>query len=186
MKNAPNGWKVNSVKKIYSNEFIELYEDTLDLDGIKKVYTRGVRKDYSTIVPFISNEEILVIKSYRHIVDSVQIEIPAGYIDKGESPREAAIRELKEETGYSAKDVISIGHYTLDYSMFEQLGNLFVAYDLKKVDSQSLGIMEKIQVEKIDVKEIKELLFEGKILNAASIVALYRALDYNEQNNNNK
>jgi NUDIX domain len=48
-------------------------------------------------VPFISNEEILVIKSYRRLVDSIQIEIPSGYLDKGESPKEAAIRELKGE-----------------------------------------------------------------------------------------
>jgi ADP-ribose pyrophosphatase len=178
LKNAPNGWKVNSTKKVYSNDLIELYEDTLDLNGIEKVYTRGVRNDYSTIVPFISDEEILVIKSYRVLVDSILIEIPSGYIDKGESPKEAAIRELKEETGYSAKDVISIGDYTLDYSMFEQRGNLFVAYDLVKVGNQSLGIMEKINVESISIKKIKQFLLEGKILNAASIVALYRALDF--------
>ena len=183
LKNAPEGWKVNSVKKVYSNDFIELYEDILDLNGIEKVYTRGVRKDYSTVVPFISDEEILVIKSYRHLVDSILIEIPSGYIDKGESPKEAAIRELKEETGYSAKDVISIGDYTLDYSMFEQRGNLFVAYDLVKVGNQSLGIMEKIDVESISIKKIKRLLLEGKILNAASIVALYRALDFQEHSN---
>jgi len=179
LKNAPNDWKVNSVKKVYSNDLIELYEDSLDLNGIEKVYTRAVRKDYSTVVPFVSNE-ILVIKSYRYLVDSIQIEIPSGYIDEGESPKEAAIRELKEETGYSAKDVISIGHYTLDYSMFDQIGNLFVAYGLVKVGNQSLGIMEKIDVERISIKEIKRLLFEGKILNAASIVALYRALDFHE------
>ena len=183
LKNAPDGWKVNSVKKVYSNDFIELYEDILDLNGIEKVYTRGVRKDYSTVVPFISDEEILVIKSYRHLVDSILIEIPSGYIDKGESPKEAAIRELKEETGYSAKDVISIGDYTLDYSMFEQRGNLFVAYDLVKVGNQSLGIMEKIDVETISIKKIMRLLLEGKILNAASIVALYRALDFQEHSN---
>jgi hypothetical protein len=59
---------------VYSNDLIEL---KTSLDGIEKVYTRGVRKDYSTIVPFISNEEILVIKSYRHVVDSIQIEIPS-------------------------------------------------------------------------------------------------------------
>jgi ADP-ribose pyrophosphatase len=179
LKNAPNDWKVNSVKKVYSNDLIELYEDILDLNGIEKVYTRAVRKDYSTVVPFVSNE-ILVIKSYRYLVDSIQIEIPSGYIDEGESPKEAAIRELKEETGYSAKDVISIGHYTLDYSMFDQRGNLFVAYGLVKVGNQSLGIMEKIDVERMSIKEIKRLLFEGKILNAASIVALYRALDFHE------
>jgi ADP-ribose diphosphatase len=185
LKNAPNDWKVNSVKKVYSNDLIELYEDILDLNGIEKVYTRAVRKDYSTVVPFVSNE-ILVIKSYRYLVDSIQIEIPSGYIDEGESPREAAIRELKEETGYSAKDVISIGHYTLDYSMFDQRGNLFVAYGLVKVGNQSLGIMEKIDVERMSIKEIKRLLFEGKILNAASIVALYRALDFHEHNNGAK
>jgi 8-oxo-dGTP pyrophosphatase MutT (NUDIX family) len=180
LKNAPKGWKINSEKKVYSSDLIELYEDSLNLSGTGKVYIRGIRKDYSTVVPFVSNKEILVIKSYRHLVDSVQIEVPSGYIDKGESPEEAAIRELKEETGYSAQDVVPIGDYTLDYSMFEQKGHLFVAYNLVKVGNQSLGIMEKIGLEKLGVKEIKQLLFEGKILNAASIVALYRALDFHE------
>ncbi len=94
-----------------------------------------------------------MIKSYRHLVDSVQIEIPSGYIDRGESPREAAIRGLEEETGYRARDMILIGHYTLDYSMFEQEGNLFVAYGLVKVGNQSLGIMEKIDVERMSIKK---------------------------------
>jgi ADP-ribose pyrophosphatase len=180
LKNAPIGWKVNSVKKVYSNELIELYEDTLDLKGEEKIYIRGIRKDYSTIVPFISKDEILMIKSYRHLVDSIQIEVPSGYIDEGETPKEAAIRELREETGYAAKDIVSIGHYTLDYSMFEQRGNLFVAYGMVKEGLQSLGIMEKIDIEIITIKEIKQLLFEGKILNAASVVALYRALHFHE------
>jgi ADP-ribose pyrophosphatase len=185
LKNAPIGWKVNSVKKVYSNELIELYEDTLDLKGEEKIYIRGIRKDYSTIVPFISKDEILMIKSYRHLVDSIQIEVPSGYIDEGETPKEAAIRELREETGYAAKDIVSIGHYTLDYSMFEQRGNLFVAYGMVKEGLQSLGIMEKIDIEIITIKEIKQLLFEGKILNAASVVALYRALHFHEHHPNN-
>ena len=95
--------------------------------------------------------------------------------------KKAAIRELREETGYVAKDVISIGHYTLDYSMFEQKGNLFVAYGMVKEGIQSLGIMEKIDIQIITIKEIKHLLFEGKVLNAASIIALYRALHFHER-----
>jgi ADP-ribose diphosphatase len=185
LKNAPIGWKINSVKKVYSNELIEIYEDTLDLKGEERIYIRGIRKDYSTIVPFISKDEILMIKSYRHLVDSIQIEVPSGYIDEGETPKEAAIRELREETGYAAKDIVSIGHYTLDYSMFEQKGNLFVAYGIVKEGLQSLGIMEKIDIEIITIKEIKQLLFEGKILNAASVVALYRALHFHEHHSNN-
>jgi ADP-ribose pyrophosphatase len=175
LENAPKGWKVNSTKKVYSNYLLELYEDLLDLNGKEKIYLRGVRKDYAIVVPFVSKDEILVIESYRHLVDSTQIEVPSGYIDEGESPKDAAIRELKEETGYAARDVTSIGDYTLDYTMFEQRGNLFVAYGLAKDQEQSL---EKIDTKIMNIKDIKQLLFEGRILNAASIVALYRALDY--------
>ena len=183
LKNAPKDWKIISSEKVYSNEYLEVYEDKLNLKGIEKMYIRGIRKDYSTIVPFVSNDEILIIKSYRHLVDSIEIEIPSGYIDEGESAKQAAIRELKEETGYTAQDVISLGNYTLDYSMFKQTGNIFIAYGLNKKQEQSLGVMEKIDVEIIKIKEIEDLLSNGKISNAASIVAFYRALDYHKKNN---
>jgi ADP-ribose pyrophosphatase len=180
-KNAPEGWKVDSIKNVYNNDLIELYEDTLQLGASgKKVYIRGIRRNYSTIVPFISRTEILAIKSYRHIVDSVQIEVPSGYIENGESPQHAAIRELKEETGYGAKRMVSIGSYTLDYSMFEQTGHIFVAYDLIK-GVQSLGNMEKIELTILTINEMSRLLFDGKIINAASIVALYKAIDYHQR-----
>jgi ADP-ribose pyrophosphatase len=180
LNNAPGEWNIVSTKEVYSNYFINLFEDTLDVQGQEKIYVRGTRKDYSTIVPFISDDEILVIKSYRHIVDSIQIEVPSGYIDEGESAKQAAIRELKEETGYSAKEVVSIGNYTSDYTMFEQKGNLFIGYDLVKDHGQSLGLMEQIDVVIMKINEIKQLLLRGVILNAASIVALYRALDFHK------
>ena len=182
-KNAPKGWKVDSTKNVYANDFIELYEeDTLELGARgKKLYIRGIRRNYSTIVPFISRTEIIAIRSYRHIVDSVQIEVPSGYIENGESPQYAAIRELKEETGYVAKRIVPLGSYTLDYSMFEQTGNIFVAYDLIREGEQSLGNMETIELTILTINEIRRLLFDGKIINAASIVALYKAIDYHER-----
>jgi hypothetical protein len=65
--------------------------------------------------------------------------------------------------------------------MFEQKGNVFVAYDLIKEGKQSLGNMEKIELAILTINEIKQLLFESKILNAASIVAFYKAIDYHER-----
>lgn len=164
---------------------ITLFEDTLDLDGEDRIYIRAIRRNYSTIVPFISKSELIVIRSYRHLVDSIQVEAPSGYIENGESPDEAAKRELKEETGYEAQKIVSLGHYTLDYSMFEQNGNIFAAYNLlanKGTKSkQSLGKMEKIEIDVMTIDEIKRLLSQGKILNAASIVAFHKALDFHEQ-----
>jgi ADP-ribose pyrophosphatase len=182
----PSDWKFESSRKIYSNRFIELYEDVLDIRNKKKIYTRAKRKDYSTIVPFVSDNEILVIKSYRHLVNSYQIEAPSGYIENGETPVEAANRELKEETGYGANNIISLGSYTLDYTMFEQTGNLFVGYDLVNERKQELGMMEIIETTILTIDEIRKLLFSGKILNSSSIVAFYKSLDFHLNYKNKK
>jgi ADP-ribose diphosphatase len=184
VKNAPKGWKVLSSKKVYSNRYLSVYEDELDLAGKKKkIYIRGQRLDYSTIVPFADDgKSILTINSYRHIVDSCQIEVPSGYIENDEGPLAAARRELKEETGYVAKKMVKVGLYTLDYSMFEQTGNIFAAYGLENTGTKRLGSMEKIsQVGFMPLEKVKKMLLEGKILNAASIVALYRAIHYDEE-----
>jgi ADP-ribose pyrophosphatase len=182
LQNAPNNWRIiDSEKKVYSNEYIELYEDLLSINGIKKVYIRGKRKNYSTVVPFLSDNEILIIKSYRHLVDSVQFEIPSGYIEDGETPMDAAIREFNEETGYNTNNILFVGEYTLDYSMFEQKGYIYAAYDLVKNNEQDLGIMEYIKIDTLTINQLKEMLLNGKILNAASIVALYRSLDFHEK-----
>ncbi len=181
-KNAPQGWQLKSTKKVYDNYYLAVYEDMLDLAGKEKKYIRAKRRDYSTIVPFSADGRILTIKSYRHLVDSYQVEVPSGYIDKGETPEGAAVRELEEETGYAAQNMVPVGSYTLDYSMFIQTGHIFAAYGLEKKGQQRLGNMEKIsEMEFLSVQQIKDLLLEGKILNAASIVALYRAIEYNER-----
>ena len=180
LNNAPKDWKLVSITNVYSDYYIHLYEDILNIGGKEKTYTRGVRKDYSTIVPFVSDDEILVIEIYRYVVDSIQIEVPSGYIDGGETPKQAAMRELAEETGYAAKDVIPIGTYTTDYTMFEQKGNIFVGYGLVKEQEQSLGMMENISVATMKIRDVRQLLLEGRILNAASIVALYRAINFHD------
>ncbi|MEO9294766.1 MAG: NUDIX hydrolase [Nitrososphaera sp.] len=184
LKNAPKGWRLKSSRQVYDNHYLKVYEDRLGLAGHDKLYIRGVRRDYSTIVPFApEGKGILTIRSYRHLADSYQLEVPSGYIDEGETPRQAAIRELGEETGYVAKKMVFVGSYTLDYSMFIQTGNVFAAYGLQqKAGRRHLGDMEKIsKVEFMPVEKVKKMLLLGRILNAATIVALYRALHYHEE-----
>ncbi len=132
-KTALLNGKLESSRNVYdSSSYLTLYEDILDLgEGKnKKVYLRGIRPNYATVVPFVSDNEILAIKSFRHLVDSVQIEVPSCYLENAETPEQAVVRELEEETGYKAKEVLYVGSYTLDYSMFEQKGHIFAAYGL--------------------------------------------------------
>lgn len=136
-------------------------------------------------MPFSDDgKKILTIKSYRHMVDLYQVEVPSGYIDKGETPRQAAAREVEEETGYVAKKLARVGSYTLDYSMFLQRGNDFAAYGIENKGSRKLGKMEKIsKTEFVPVEKIMRMLLQGWITNAASIVALYRVMHHHNHNN---
>jgi hypothetical protein len=70
--------------------------------------------------------------------------------------------------------------------MFEQTGNLFVGYDLVNERKQELGMMEIIEPTILTIDEIKQLLFDGKILNASSIVAFYKSFDYHLNYKNKK
>jgi hypothetical protein len=78
--------------------------------------------------------------------------------------------------------MVKVGSYTLDYSMFEQTGNVFAAYGLEDTGTKKLGSMEKIShMRFVPVQKVKKMLLGGRILNAASIVALYRVIHYHEE-----
>lgn len=64
-----------------------------------------------SILPF-HGENIITLREYRYPIRSWQTELPGGLIDPGETPKQAAVRELKEETGYEAEEVISLGYFT--------------------------------------------------------------------------
>ncbi len=126
--------RVISSKKVYSNEYLHIYEDKFDLNGIEKIYIRGIRKDYSTIVPFVSKDEILIIKSYRHLVDSIEIEVPSGYIDEGETAKQAAIRELKKKQDIRPKILFQLVviHWTIQCSNKKAIFSLHMIWIKKK------------------------------------------------------
>lgn len=180
-KNGPSDWKIESSKNVYDNQDLSVYEDTIDLGGVKRTYIRGVRRDYCAVVPFISSNNILLIKRYRHLTDSIQLEIPFVSVNQGEEPGQAAKRALAEKTGHTASEIASVGSYTLDYTMLEQKGHIFAAYSLQKIEKKKSEDMERIDVITMPIEEVKRHLREGKITDASSIAALYRALDYDSK-----
>ena len=82
-------------------------------------------------------------------------------IDKGENPKEAAIRELKEETGFVAKEVIEIGRVTPNPALMSNFTYSFLALNVEKSFDQNLDGMEDIEVIEVNLEEVTELIREG-------------------------
>ena len=167
-------WNLINSKVLCSTDFVSVFEDRIILPNKKEIYyTKIFLKDFVSILPVINNK-IVMIDVFRYPRNCYSLEIPSGHIEEGETPRESAIRELREETGYIAGTLEAFGNFN-SLSRSRQIAYLFLAKDLKK-GSQKLEETEQIVVKNFNIKEIEELLTDGRILHAPTIIALQKFL----------
>ena len=153
---------------------MSVFDDEVVLpSGETVIFTKVELKDFVSVVPLIG-DTVVLIEILRYPRNCLSIEIPSGHLEKGESPKEAAFRELEEETGYKAKQIEFIGSFN-PLSRTTQQAHLFIARDLKK-GPQRLEVTEQIEVKLTPIKELPKLLKSGKITHAPTILAIQRLL----------
>ena len=125
-------------------------------------------------VPVLPSGNILFERQFRYPLNQVFIELPAGKIDPNETPLETGKRELLEETGYTAKNWVSLGlqHPCIGYSN-EVLHN-FLALDLS-LAQHNPDEDEALQLFELSMENALQFIKEGKITDAKTIIALYQA-----------
>ena len=167
-------WKLVDTKVRCRSDFVSVLDDRVILPSGKEiVFTKIELRDFVSVLPLVDNK-VVMIEILRYPRNCLSIEIPSGHIEDGESPEEAVFRELEEETGYSAGQLIGMGcFYPLSRSTQE--AHLFVARDLKK-GKQRLEVTEQIEVKLVSLDELKKALMAGKITHVPTILALQRFL----------
>lgn len=122
------------------------------------------------------DKEVLMVKQYRHPIEEVCIELPGGFVDKGETPEEAIRRELQEETAYQFDEIISLGKIAANPGVLNNFTYFFLATGGKPNGKQKLDEHEFLDVEKISMDELKRMLDEHKILQSLHANCIYYAL----------
>jgi ADP-ribose pyrophosphatase len=123
------------------------------------------------IVAMDDNERVLLEKQYRPIIDKWLYEVPAGTLEEGEDPAEAARRELLEETGYEPRKLCHVASFYPSPGVSTELIHVYIAGDLV-YKGQRLEEDELIETIWIPVEEAVDMVWRGEIVDGKTIIAL--------------
>ncbi|HUH33178.1 MAG TPA: NUDIX hydrolase [Daejeonella sp.] len=171
-------WKLLSSEYLFKDNWATLRADTCQMPNgnIIKPYYVLEYPDWVNVVAVTEDNEIIVIKQYRHAAGEVILEIPGGCIDHDETPEEAVRRELLEETGYAFKDIELLSILYANPATGNNKTHCFLATGGKKVQDQTLDHGEDIVVELITPERLKELVLENQIGQALHTSGIFYAL----------
>ncbi|MGI6439571.1 MAG: NUDIX hydrolase [Sphaerochaetaceae bacterium] len=144
--------------------------------GVQSEFVELEAPQWATIIPWYRNEEgvphFMMVKQYRHGTDSITIEFPAGTVDKGESPKEAALRELIEETGaVPTHEIIELGSVSPNAAFMANRAYFYLAEGVEKVTEQSLDTHEDVTICHIPVQEVLHKMGTGEYDNGIMMIA---------------
>ncbi len=128
----------------------------------------------AAVVPFVSAEEVLLIRQYRHAAGGMILEVPAGKLDDGEAPELCAARELEEEAGFRAGRLEPLGFIWTTPGFTDERIYLFAAFELEPVDRRPEDD-EFIEVLRVPLEEALDLVWRSELADSKSAVALLRA-----------
>lgn len=132
--------------------------------------------DWVNIAAMTPAGKIVVVRQFRFGVGKTTCEFPAGLVESGESPLDAAQRELREETGYTSGEWVSLGSVDANSAFLNNQCHLWLAKDAIKTDETDLDGSEDILVEEFDIEEIRSEMEAGRFSNALSVLTAYKML----------
>lgn len=190
-----NDKKYTAIRRLTDNQFLNLYEmDALANDGAPFHYyfasrnkeerlplkTGRILQNGIVIYPIRKENpsQIVMIRQYRYPLDACLYELPAGLIDEGETAREAAVREMREETGlifepFEHTDPIYERPYFLGAGLTDETSTSVYGYASGTVSSSLMETTERIEVLFVDKEEAKRIMGEERISLRAAFLLMH-------------
>ena len=161
-----------SSESIYKGKIIDVYKDKVICPNGHESTRELIRHcKASCIMAFTSDNKLLIERQYRYPYDEVIYEFPAGKCDKDEDPLVTAKRELEEETGYYANNIVYLGKMYPSCAYTDEVIYLYLATSLER-RKQHLDENEALNIFEMSLDEVIKLVKSGEIKDAKTLCAL--------------
>lgn len=166
-----------SSEKVFEGHVIDVRVDMVEMPDGRTAFRDIVDHPGGVGVLAITNDnKIILVKQYRKPIEKAIYEIPAGKLDKGEAPIECGRRELEEETGYKAREFVSLGYMYPTPGFANETTHMFLAKDLYRGELHP-DEDEFLDVETFDIDKVKEMILSNEINDAKTIIAFFKGLE---------
>jgi ADP-ribose pyrophosphatase len=164
--------KFVSKKTVWRGRAVDFRVDTVRLPN-KKLATREYIDHPGAVgvVPFVDKDTVVMVRQYRHPVREVTLELPAGKLDKGESPLTCVKRELKEETGYTARRIRPLVQYWPTPAFANEILHLYVAEGLTS-GKMHTDDDEFLRCVTVPFRKALKMAMNGEIKDSKTIICL--------------
>ncbi|MFO0565525.1 MAG: NUDIX hydrolase [Polyangiaceae bacterium] len=170
-------WRIVESSVLLERKWLAVRQERIELPhgGEIDEFHVIVAPDWTGILALTETGEVVLVEQYRHGAGRVSRELPAGVIDRGESPLDAAVRELREETGFEAKDFAPLLTVQTEPSRHTNRAHFFFASGARRVASQNLDASEHIHVVLVDPRTLVAAIESGAIHHGVHVAAILLA-----------
>ena len=176
---TPKPWKRLESHAVFSNRWLTVRQDTVALPNGTVVddYFVAELPSVALVMPVTRQNEVVFVRQYRHAAARVMLELPAGTFNpQTEDAATAAVRELREETGYQATQIECLGCLYDNPVKCTYETHIFLARNVMPVGGQVWDITEEIEVITLPLNKISEAIADGIVAVSGSVAALYLGL----------
>jgi 8-oxo-dGTP pyrophosphatase MutT (NUDIX family) len=129
--------------------------------------------NWVNVIPLTPDEQVVMVEQWRHGTRSVHLETPGGLMEASETPEQCARRELLEETGYEAGEVVRLGTVHPNPAIQNNLQHYVLATNCRHVAAPSLDNAEDIMVRIVPLADVPDMILTGKITHGIVIGGFY-------------
>lgn len=139
--------------------------------GAARDFYRINAPDWINVIPLTPTCEVLFVRQYRFGIEGLTLEIPGGMCDRGEPPLESARRELLEETGHVAAELVELGWVHPNPALQSNRCTTYLARGLERVGPPTPDETEAFELERVPLAEVPERIARGEITHALVVAA---------------
>lgn len=169
-------WITLESREVYSNPWTQVREDVVQLpNGRTAIYGVVTFGACVGTLPLAADGRVLLVRQYRYVQRAVTWEMPTGGVKPGETPEDAARRELMEEAGLDAGRLLPLSTYHTSKSVVSETAHLYLAEDLREVGVHEHDDTEFIATTWKPFDEVLQMVLTNEIVDSMTVIAVLAA-----------